>query len=475
MAARFCTVCGNLVTTAFCPSCGALQADTDAPASESPENLPTQAWSTALQPDQQLEDNPTQPQGSQAWHPFESPSWTPEIEQPMRPGGVPLLPEQSNQYGSPVPDATLAAPQHFGPEQSGRHYPGPPYPGSPYAGSPQQQSPASIGSSGTGEFMGVSNWQAGTASSPNNRSSKANWVLGGLAAAAVVAVLVAIAFIIIKGNSGQDIATPDTNKAPTTVDASPTSESALTTAGPTTAPSPGTVPAVPVPGTTQTTTTEVAGSTGSGSAVVPPASSEAAAQTSPPEPTPDNPRGGPEREITCNTGYIVQVASALTEADFEARVSQLRASGQLPTDSAVATTAASCQIFTAQTNTIVLYAGPYPDKYAACAARLSGAPDSFIKGTTPETATEYVSCLCPAAIDTLPPVTELNQTGVWVGELQRVLANKLKYKIPDLNTLWGTYSPSTIEAVNAFQTDQGLPVTGQVDAATWQKLQAAQC
>ena len=36
-----------------------------------------------------------------------------------------------------------------------------------------------------------------------------------------------------------------------------------------------------------------------------------------------------------------------------------------------------------------------------------------------------------------------------------------------------TYGPFTEEAVRVFQTDHGLPVSGSVDQATWEKLFSA--
>ena len=142
--------------------------------------------------------------------------------------------------------------------------------------------------------------------------------------------------------------------------------------------------------------------------------------------------GGPVQEIACAPGYIVQIASGLDEASYVNRIAELRASGQLPANVFVAHTASSCAIFSSQTNTIVLYAGPFNGPYDGCDARLKAAPDSFIKGTTPETAHVFISCLCPTTVATLPTITAINQTGVWIGELQRVLGNKLNYDIPDL-------------------------------------------
>ncbi len=64
---------------------------------------------------------------------------------------------------------------------------------------------------------------------------------------------------------------------------------------------------------------------------------------------------------------------------------------------------------------------------------------------------------------------------MWVGELQRVLGNRLNIPILDLAGNWGTFTASTATAVAQFQASVGLPAVGVVDTATWQALQQAQC
>jgi hypothetical protein len=200
-----------------------------------------------------------------------------------------------------------------------------------------------------------------------------------------------------------------------------------------------------------------------------------------PAPLPE-PMGGPRVDITCQPGYVVQVASELSSAAFIDRVAEIRAQGMLPATTKWTETAGSCGIFATTTNAFVLYAGPFASPYDACATRLASPADAFIKGTTSQTAGDYVSCECPADSRSLPVIATPQQQGVWVGELQRILNNRLEYSIKDLNspiagnpTAWGTFSPDTSSAVMRFQSDESLPATGQVDAATWAALQAAQC
>jgi len=200
-------------------------------------------------------------------------------------------------------------------------------------------------------------------------------------------------------------------------------------------------------------------------------------------PVADDPMGGPHLAIGCNTGYIVQVASELNASAFASRVAQLRASGTLPTGTKWADTSSSCSIFTTQANVLVLYAGPFDSPYAACPARLASPADAFIKGSTPESSRQYISCLCPAVAGQLPVVTTVGQQGVWVGELQRVLGSRLDYSIGSINAdpasgdpgRWGIFTAETAAAVGRFQTDNGLAATNQVDGTTWAALQRASC
>lgn len=195
------------------------------------------------------------------------------------------------------------------------------------------------------------------------------------------------------------------------------------------------------------------------------------------------PMGGPRVDIPCGPGYIVQVASELDDATFASRVATLRAAGQLPAEARWAETTSSCGIFTSQRNVLVLYAGPFPTPYDACPARLASPPDSFIKGTTPESSGDFVSCLCPAQFGSLPVISTVGQQDVWVGELQRVLGTGLGYGVGSINAdpsigdpgRWGIYTAETAAAVGRFQTEAGLPSTAQVDGSTWAALAAAAC
>ncbi|MEP6980727.1 MAG: hypothetical protein ABJA16_08205, partial [Nakamurella sp.] len=186
------------------------------------------------------------------------------------------------------------------------------------------------------DFMGVSHWEFGH-EAEFGEDRRRPWLLGALAAVAVVVVLAAIAFFALRPG---DAANPGPGAgAVTTVG----DGSVATTTGPalTAAVDPVVVPTIVA---TQT-----------------PASISENSATGPTDAGTDpgaGPLGGPERDIACAPGFIVQVASGGDEASFVSRVAELRAAGQLPTDAAVARTATSCGIFAGQANSVVLYTGP---------------------------------------------------------------------------------------------------------------------
>lgn len=211
-----------------------------------------------------------------------------------------------------------------------------------------------------------------------------------------------------------------------------------------------------------------------------PATSATPSPSPSPSPTPSPSSSAPAQpvaeDIAClSGGWIVQLASERDEAAYAARVTQLQANGQVPAGAKTARTGGSCGIFSTQTNTIVLWSGPFGSQYDACPARWAGPPDAFVKATTPDLARSYVSCLCPADPTTFPVLQAGSTDAVWIGEMQRVLGNRLNQSISDLQGNWGTFTPGTQAAVTAFQQKSGLPATGVVDAATWTAMNAAQC
>jgi hypothetical protein len=186
--------------------------------------------------------------------------------------------------------------------------------------------------------------------------------------------------------------------------------------------------------------------------------------------------GVPTEQIACTDGYIVQLASELTPQAFTQRIAALKQQGLVPKDAKAADSTRSCQLFTNQTNTLILYAGPFSRPYDACRDRIAGPYDALIKGASPQTASEFVSCICPVRARSLPRFDRVGFQDQWVGELQRMLASHLRYRIDDLGIdTWGVYTPGTKAAVKRFQGDNKLPTTGRVDSRTWSRLQSAGC
>lgn len=298
------------------------------------------------------------------------------------------------------------------------------------------------------------------------------WLIAG-AAFVVVAALAATALLVLRPSGSSADGITVTSAAPVAT-AVPPETAPPETAPPTTAAESKANPtgAGRSVAATATATTPAAGTTVAGGA---PAPSTAPAVA--------DPLGGPLVNITCGSGYIVQVASEEDEATFARKVAELRKTNTLPPGAKRTDINSSCQIFTAQKNYLVLYAGPFASPFDACPARLASPPDAFIKGTTPETAKDYISCLCPAVPAQLPVIGAVGQQDVWVGELQRVLGTGLDYNVGSVNAdpaigdpgRWGTYTAETAAAVGRFQGDSGLPVTEQVDDATWSALQAQSC
>ena len=184
----------------------------------------------------------------------------------------------------------------------------------------------------------------------------------------------------------------------------------------------------------------------------------------------------PIREIPCSNGLIVQLASELNTDAFRNRVSSLRGRGLVPGDAAAATSSGSCGIFSNQSNTLILYSGPFGDLRDACRDRLSGPYDAYIKGGNPGSAGSFFSCICPARPHELPRIGTPGQTSQWIGELQRMLGAHLRYSVGGLdNSSWGVYSDATRSAVKRFQSDHHLEANGVVNAKTWAAIQSAGC
>jgi hypothetical protein len=409
-----------------------------------------------------------------------------------------------------------------------------PYPGQPYSGEPYSaEYPAGPGYLDSGDEALVPGWEpahpaetSALVASPR-RSRAAILGVAGVVLATVAVIVIAL-LVAPSWNNSSDQAppppsaptsptgptafsvassteptAPSTDPAPSTEASPPPTSSAAqsveptttaqasatTTAGTTTV---GTTSGSPTATTTTTATAAGSGTApGSGTAATtaspkpttkatPTAKATPTTKSSPPKTVtsipPINPLGVPEKQISCSNGYVVQLASELDRATFAQRVAALKQSGQLPSGAQAADSTKSCKIFTNQTNTLVLWSGPYANPYDGCAARLAGPYDAFIKGASPDTAQKYISCLCPANTNALPKISKSSDPSAWIGELQRTLGGRLNISVGSLGpNEWGHYTDGTRAAVVKFQQSKKLPANGVVNAKTWRALQSAGC
>jgi len=324
-----------------------------------------------------------------------------------------------------------------------------------------------------------------------SRAERRRKALYAVLAIAALTALVLLTALLIAPNWGGTGSIADKDGQPTPVTTAPlstaTSVSSTAARVPPVSPSPapvGPTSVPPVRSTPMRTVTVTAAPTPSTAAATgklpsttrkPPEKPTATSTRKPPTTPKALPLGVPQRDIACNAGYIVQLASELDAATFAARVAELKAAGQVPAGALAADSTKSCKIFTSQSNTLVLYAGPFGSPYDGCAARLAGPADAFIKGSNTGNAGQYISCLCPVLAAGLPQLGPVGQQGVWVGELQRVLGNRLNISVSDLSGNWGIFTGGTKAAVRAFQRAAKIPANGVVTVRTWRALQSAEC
>ena len=187
----------------------------------------------------------------------------------------------------------------------------------------------------------------------------------------------------------------------------------------------------------------------------------------------------PALPIACNTGYLVQIASALSVSDLRVRTAALLSAHKVPARVAWTPLRGSCPIWNVSEGA-VLYSGPYASADDACDARLHSPADAFIKIIDPARHNDFFSCLCKPTYSSLPVLSKVGEKSSWVGDLQRALHTH-GYSIAGLDgtpgepDTWGVYTDQTRTAVQRYQTDQSLPADGTVGATTWQALQLSYC
>jgi hypothetical protein len=191
--------------------------------------------------------------------------------------------------------------------------------------------------------------------------------------------------------------------------------------------------------------------------------------------------GYPQRNLACDSGYIVVLTSAEGSSPATTVQDALdrfpRATGRAYLDPA-----RSCRNLSHLTNKVNLarvpYVGPYPDAVSACEARMDVADTTtYVIGVAPD-ATTATYCACSyddAALPALNSTDDSSPQGddrFWTLELQYMLYDagyNPRKLVP------GRYGAQTTGFVSALQGDSGLDRTGAMDAATWQALKSRAC
>lgn len=184
--------------------------------------------------------------------------------------------------------------------------------------------------------------------------------------------------------------------------------------------------------------------------------------------------GGDLRPMVCSTaGYIVQIASELTEQAYRDRIASIRVANQLPAGAHYYTQDEDCNSYGTSGDFWVLYAGPFLRPSDACPSRLQSPPDAFIKGLRDDNRQHTLQCLCESAVEGIPQYESLaGRDSAWTGELQQALRS-MGYPVDQKDM--GAYSEQTRHIVAKFQRIVSLPPSGEVDSDTWQRLKTITC
>lgn len=124
------------------------------------------------------------------------------------------------------------------------------------------------------------------------------------------------------------------------------------------------------------------------------------------------------------------------------------------------------------------YLGPFDGARSACRARLRYTDSSTYVIRLDEAAERGFRCLCAFEPSVLPDLNAdrdafaVGARKIWGIGLQNLLG-RVGHRIRSAHT--GDYDAATEAAVASFQEDEGLPVTGAMDAATWEAMQGRMC
>jgi hypothetical protein len=173
--------------------------------------------------------------------------------------------------------------------------------------------------------------------------------------------------------------------------------------------------------------------------------------------------------IECDKTFIVELARSTT-ASADAGVEKAAADER---GAKFLDAAASCSTYESEGIRRVAYLGPFDTLAAACDARVRAGDLTAVPRQMDANQVGPNYCICRKSAEGRPVL----QAGAGsngdvatllaIGDLQRML-KALGFFKPKI--VGDPYGPRTIEAVQAFQSDQGLFASGVVDQPTWTAL-----
>ncbi len=202
----------------------------------------------------------------------------------------------------------------------------------------------------------------------------------------------------------------------------------------------------------------------------PPEPSKASAPAATATPTPDQPKAAEGSDnIECDRTFIVELArstKASADADVEKAAADERGGKFLDAT-------ASCSTYESEGVRRVAYLGPFDTLAAACEARVTSGDLTAVPRQMDADQVGPNYCICRKSREARPVLQAGAGSGgdaatlLTISDLQRML-KALGYFKPKIDG--DPYGPRTVEAVQAFQADQGLFASGVVDQPTWTAL-----
>lgn len=202
----------------------------------------------------------------------------------------------------------------------------------------------------------------------------------------------------------------------------------------------------------------------------PPEPSKASAPAASASPTPVEPTAAEGSiNIECDKTFIVEIARSTT-ASADAGVEKAAADER---GAKFLDAAASCSTYESEGVRRVAYLGPFDTLAAACDARVRAGDLTAVPRHMDANQVGPTYCICRKSAEGRPVLQAGAGSGgdvatlLAIGDLQRML-KALGFFKPKI--VGDPYGPRTVEAVQAFQSDQGLFASGVVDQPTWTAL-----